>query len=312
MTFYLIKRLLVTLATLLAASVVVFAVLEVLPGNAAQVLMGPDADPAAVAAKAAELGLDAPAPARYLQWMGGLLRGDMGLSYAYGTPVAELVAERLQVTAPLALMAMLLACALALGAGLWAAARHGRWSDWALMTLSQAGMAVPGFWLGMLLVLLFAALVAVCTAGWLAGLRALLLPALALAAVQAAVLARFVRSSLLETLREDYVRTARAKGLGRHAVLMRHALRNALVPVVTVAAMQFAELLAGAVVVENVFYLPGLGRLVFQGIANRDLAVVRNCVMLLAGMVALINLAVDALHALIDPRLTHARRLRAP
>ena len=323
MTFYLIKRLLVTLATLLAASVVVFAVLEVLPGNAAQVLMGPDADPAAVAA---ELGLDAPAPARYLQWMGGLLRGDMGLSYAYGTPVAELVAERLQVTAPLALMAMLLACALALGAGLWAAARHGRWSDWALMTLSQAGMAVPGFWLGMLLVLLFAVRLQWFAAGgfegwffdegWfsglLAGLRALLLPALALAAVQAAVLARFVRSSLLETLREDYVRTARAKGLGRHAVLMRHALRNALVPVVTVAAMQFAELLAGAVVVENVFYLPGLGRLVFQGIANRDLAVVRNCVMLLAGMVALINLAVDALHALIDPRLTHARRLRAP
>lgn len=325
MTRYLFSRLLATLLTLLAASAVVFAVLEVLPGNAAQVLMGPDADAAAVAAKARELGLDRPAAARYAQWLGELLRGQMGLSYAYGTPVAALVAERLAVTVPLALAASALACALALAAGVCAAWQRGRWADAALMALSQAGMAVPGFWFAMLLVLLFAVklqwFAAGGFAGWdfsrgalaglLAGLRSLALPALALALVQAAALARFVRSCLLETLGEDYVRTARAKGLGERAVLWRHALRNALAPVLTVAAMQLAELLAGAIVMENVFSLPGLGRLMFQAIGNRDLAVVRNGVMLLVALVLLVNLAVDVVHALIDPRLTHARRLRA-
>ena len=324
MTRYLFSRLLATLLTLLAASAVVFAVLEVLPGNAAQVLMGPDADAAAVAAKARELGLDRPAAARYAQWLGELLRGQMGLSYAYGTPVAALVAERLAVTVPLALAASALACALALAAGVCAAWQRGRWADAALMALSQAGMAVPGFWFAMLLVLLFAVklqwFAAGGFAGWdfsrgalaglLAGLRSLALPALALALVQAAALARFVRSCLLETLGEDYVRTARAKGLGERAVLWRHALRNALAPVLTVAAMQLAELLAGAIVMENVFSLPGLGRLMFQAIGNRDLAVVRNGVMLLVALVLLVNLAVDVAHALIDPRLTHARRLR--
>ena len=325
MTRYLFSRLLATLLTLLAASAVVFAVLEVLPGNAAQVLMGPDADAAAVAAKARELGLDRPAAARYAQWLGELLRGQMGLSYAYGTPVAALVVERLAVTVPLALAASALACALALAAGVCAAWQRGRWADAALMALSQAGMAVPGFWFAMLLVLLFAVklqwFAAGGFAGWdfsrgalaglLAGLRSLALPALALALVQAAALARFVRSCLLETLGEDYVRTARAKGLGERAVLWRHALRNALAPVLTVAAMQLAELLAGAIVMENVFSLPGLGRLMFQAIGNRDLAVVRNGVMLLVALVLLVNLAVDVAHALIDPRLAHARRLRA-
>lgn len=325
MTRYLFSRLLATLLTLLAASAVVFAVLEVLPGNAAQVLMGPDADAAAVAAKARELGLDRPAAARYAQWLGELLRGQMGISYAYGTPVAALVAERLAVTVPLALAASALACALALAAGVCAAWQRGRWADAALMALSQAGMAVPGFWFAMLLVLLFAVklqwFAAGGFAGWdfsrgalaglLAGLRSLALPALALALVQAAALARFVRSCLLETLGEDYVRTARAKGLGERAVLWRHALRNALAPVLTVAAMQLAELLVGAIVMENVFSLPGLGRLMFQAIGNRDLAVVRNGVMLLVALVLLVNLAVDVAHALIDPRLAHARRLRA-
>ena len=248
-----------------------------------------------------------------------------GLSYAYGTPVAALVAERLAVTVPLALAASALACALALAAGVCAAWQRGRWADAALMALSQAGMAVPGFWFAMLLVLLFAVKLQWFAAGgfegWdfsrgalaglLAGLRSLALPALALALVQAAALARFVRSCLLETLGEDYVRTARAKGLGERAVLWRHALRNALAPVLTVAAMQLAELLAGAIVMENVFSLPGLGRLMFQAIGNRDLAVVRNGVMLLVALVLLVNLAVDVAHALIDPRLTHARRLRA-
>ena len=332
MTRYLFSRLLATLLTLLAASAVVFAVLEVLPGNAAQVLMGPDADAAAVAAKARELGLDRPAAARYAQWLGELLRGQMGLSYAYGTPVAALVAERLAVTVPLALAASALACALALAAGVCAAWQRGRWADAALMALSQAGMAVPGFWFAMLLVLLFAVklqwFAAGGFAGWdfsrgalaglLAGLRSLALPALALALVQAAALgstqaaliARMTRAAMAEVLDQNFIRTLVAKGMRGRVVVGVHALRNALAPVLTVAAMQLAELLAGAIVMENVFSLPGLGRLMFQAIGNRDLAVVRNGVMLLVALVLLVNLAVDVAHALIDPRLTHARRLR--
>ncbi|MDR1969046.1 MAG: ABC transporter permease [Burkholderiaceae bacterium] len=317
MSYFLFKRLLTLLATLAVTSIVVFAVLEVLPGNAAQMLMGPDADPAAVAAKAMELGLDRPALARYTEWIGGLLRGDMGRSYTYGAPVAELIAERLTLTIPLAVLAMLLATAIGLLAGVAAAARHRSPADVGLMTLAQIGIALPNFWFAILLILLFSVKLQWLSAGgfdgwrfdaglWAGlrqGLRALILPTLALAVVQAAILARFTRSAVLEMLREDFVRTARAKGLSRRAVLWRHVLRNAMTAVMTVMGVQFAELLAGAIVVENVFYLPGLGRLVFQSIANRDVVVVRNCVMLLAAMVVALNFVVDVLSALIDPRL---------
>lgn len=321
MSRFLIQRLFTLLLTLAATSVIVFAVLEVLPGNAAQVLMGPDADPQAVAAKARELGLDQPALARYGAWVGGLLRGDMGVSYAYGTPVADLIAERLLLTAPLALLAMALTTVLALAVGVYAAARHNRAGDVGLMALAQVGIAIPNFWFAILLVLLFSVKLQWFSAGgfdgwhfgdgvlaglW-EGLRALILPAVALAVVQAAILARFTRSAVLEVLREDFVRTARAKGLSRRATLWRHVLRNALIPVVTVMGMQFAELLAGTIVVESVFYLPGLGRLIFQSIANRDVIVVRNCVLLLACMVVVVNFLVDVLYVVIDPRVKGRR-----
>ena len=317
MSYFLFKRALTLIATLLATSVIVFAVLEVLPGNAAQVLMGPDADPAAVAAKATELGLDRPALTRYADWMRGLLHGDMGLSYAYGTPVTELMAERLSLTVPLAVFAMLLTTVMALLAGVYAAANLNRAGDVGLMTLAQIGIAIPNFWFAMLLILLFSVKLQWFAAGgfdgwyfdegvwaglW-AGLKALILPALALAVVQAAILARFTRSAVLEVLREDFVRTARAKGLSQRATLWGHVLRNAMIPVITVMGLQFAELLAGTIVVENVFYLPGLGRLIFQSIANRDVIVVRNCVLLLAAMVVIVNFVVDVLYAVIDPRV---------
>ena len=317
MSYFLFKRALTLIATLLATSVIVFAVLEVLPGNAAQVLMGPDADPAAVAAKATELGLDRPALTRYADWMRGLLHGDMGLSYAYGTPVTELIAERLTLTVPLAVFAMLLTTVMALLAGVYAAANHNRAGDVGLMTLAQIGIAIPNFWFAMLLILLFSVKLQWFAAGgfdgwyfdegvwaglW-AGLKALVLPALSLAVVQAAILARFTRSAVLEVLREDFVRTARAKGLSQRATLWGHVLRNAMIPVITVMGLQFAELLAGTIVVENVFYLPGLGRLIFQSIANRDVIVVRNCVLLLAAMVVIVNFVVDVLYAVIDPRV---------
>ena len=311
MSVFLFKRLITLIATLVGASVVIFLVLEILPGNAAQILMGPDASPDAVQALAAKLGIDHPPLERYWNWVSGILTGDLGLSYAYSTPVSELVLERLALTVPLALMAMAITIALALVAGVYAAARHNKAGDTGLMALTQLGIAIPNFWFAILLILLFSVQLGWFSAGgfpgWdegvLQGLKALLLPAVSLAVVQSAILARITRSAVLEVLREDFVRTARAKGASRRRTLWGHVLRNAMIPVVTVMGLQFAELLAGTIVVESVFYLPGLGRLIFQSISNRDLIVVRNCVMLLAAMVVIVNFAVDVLYSVIDPRV---------
>ncbi len=314
-SLFLLKRFTSFVLTLAVASVVVFAALTVLPGNAAEVMLGESATPQAVLALEKKLGLDRPAPERYLAWLGGLLTLELGLSHAYDAPIVELIAERLAVTVPLALLAMVMSTVLALAAGVYAASRHNRAGDLGVMALSQLGIAVPSFWFGILLVMLFAVTLPWFPAGgfpgWTEddggglwdGLQALLLPAMALAVVQAAILARFVRSALLDVLREDFVRTARAKGLSRRAVLWRHVLRNAMVPVVTVMGLQFANLVTGTVVIENVFSLPGLGRLVFQAIGNRDLPLVQNIVMLLAATVIAINFVVDLLYALIDPRM---------
>jgi len=311
MSLFLFKRVLTLIATLIGASAIIFAVLEILPGNAAQLLMGADASPEAVAALATKLGLDQPVWTRYVHWIEGLLTGNLGDSYAYGSPVIDLILERLALTVPLALMAMALTTVLALLVGVTAAARHNKLGDVGLMGLTQVGIAIPNFWFAILLILLFSVKLQWFSAGgfdgWgegvLPGLKALLLPALSLAVVQAAILARITRSAVLEVMREDFVRTARAKGVSQRAVLWRHVLRNAMIPVVTVMGLQFAELLAGTIVVENVFYLPGLGKLIFQSIANRDLIVVRNCVMLLAAMVVVVNFVVDVLYAVIDPRI---------
>ncbi|MDP3136566.1 MAG: ABC transporter permease [Burkholderiaceae bacterium] len=311
MSLFFFKRFLTLVATLAGASIVVFLVLEVLPGNAAQMLMGTDASPEAVEAMALKLGLNQPAMQRYWQWIAGLLTGDLGVSYAYGTPVTELVLERLALTVPLALLSMAITTALALSAGIYAASRHNRAGDVGVMGLAQIGIAIPNFWFAILLILLFSVHLGWFSAGGFPGwsddpleaLKALFLPAVALAVVQAAILARITRSAVLEVLREDFVRTARAKGLSRRATLWRHVLRNAMIPVITVMGLQFANLLAGTIVVENVFYLPGLGKLIFQSISNRDVIVVRNCVMLLAAMVVVVNFVVDVLYAVIDPRV---------
>ena len=312
---FFLKRLFGLLATLLAASVLIFVVLDVLPGNAAEVMLGESATPEAVQALSHKLGLDRPAPLRYASWVRGVLAGDLGNSVAYDTPIAELIGERLAVTVPLAVLAMALTTVLALAAGLYAAARHNRLGDVGVMAASQFGIAIPNFWFAILLILLFSVRLEWFAAGGFAGwtedsggglwegLQSLVLPAVALAVVQAAILARITRSALLDVQREDFVRTARAKGLSQRAVLWRHVLRNAAVPVLTVMGLQFANLLTGTVVIENVFALPGLGRLVFQAIANRDLLVVQNIVLLLAAMVIVINFCVDIAVAWIDPRL---------
>lgn len=311
----LLKRLLTFAATLAVASVLVFAVLELLPGNAAQVILGDSATAESLAALERKLGLDRPPLARYTDWVGGLLRGRTAESLSYGEPTATLIAERLQVTLPLAVMAMALTVVVALGLGVYAASRHGRLGDIGVMAASQIGIAIPNFWFAILLILLFAVQLQWVGAGgfpgWtedeggglVDGVVALALPAVALAVVQAAILARVTRSAVLEVMREDFVRTARAKGLTRAQAMRRHVLRNAMIPVLTVAGLQFGNLITGTIVVENVFVLPGVGRLVFQAIANRDLVVVRDVVMLLVAVVVLVNLVVDLLYLAIDPRL---------
>ena len=314
MGLFLLKRLATFIATLMVASLVVFGVLDILPGNVADVMLGESATVESRAALVEKLGLDRPALVRYGEWLAGLAHADMGRSIAYDTPVATLIAERLQVTLPLAVMAMLLAAAIAITLGLYAASRHNQLGDVGVMVVSQIGIAIPNFWFAIILILVFAVKLQWFSAGgfpgWDDGLwepvKALVLPATALAVVQAAILARITRSAVLDVLREDFVRTARAKGLTRRAVLWRHVLRNAMVPVLTVMGLQFANLLTGTIVVEYVFSLPGLGRLIFQAIANRDLIVVRNVVMLLAAAVIAINFIVDVLYAVIDPRLQAA------
>ena len=310
MSFFLLRRTGGLVLTLLAISIVVFAVMNVLPGDPALTILGIDATDDARAALRVQLGLDDPAPVRYVQWIAGIARGDFGTSYSFGVPVAGLIAERLPLTLSLALSGTLLTLVIALAAGLYSASRHGRTGDWAVMILSQLGIAIPAFWLAILLVLLFAVNLRWFPPGgfpgWsdpLGSLRSLVLPTIALAAVQGAVLARVTRSSALEVMRLDFVRTARATGLSPARVLWRHVLPNALVPVITIVGMQFAGVVTGTIVIENVFYLPGLGRLIFQSIANRDIITVQALVLMVAAVVVLANFAVDVAYALIVPRL---------
>jgi peptide/nickel transport system permease protein len=311
MTRYLLRRLISLALSLAAASLAIFAVIEVVPGDPAAYMLGLNARPETVAALRDQLGLNASAPLRYLRWIGGMMQGDFGLSYTYRVPVSHLVSQRLAVSLPLALYALALAVLIAVPAGLVAAARRGRLADAAVMGATQIGIALPNFWFAMLLVLAFALHWQLFPAGGFSGwtqglatgLRALTLPALALALPQAAILARVLRSALIETLGQDYIRTARAKGLTRGQTIRRHALRNALIPVLTILGMQFSFLLAGAIIIENVFYLPGLGRLIFQAITQRDLIVVESVVMILVCAVILVTFLVDLAYAAIDPRL---------
>jgi peptide/nickel transport system permease protein len=308
---YAARRLASLAVSLVVASVVVFLALEVLPGDPAGYMLGLNATPEAVAALRAELGLEAGAVSRYLGWVGGMLTGDFGISYTYRTPVAGMIADRLQVSLPLAIYALALSTAIAFPVGIWAAARRGSPVDAGIMGATQLGVAVPNFWFAMMLVLVFAVNLRWFSAGgfpgWSAGpfaaLKALTLPAIALALPQAAILARVMRSALIETLGEDFIRTARAKGLGRGQALWRHGVRNALIPVLTIIGLQFSFLLAGAIIIENVFFLPGLGRLIFQAIGQRDLIVVKSAVMILVCSVILVTFLVDLAYAVVDPRL---------
>jgi peptide/nickel transport system permease protein len=259
------------------------------------------------------MGLDRPLALQYVDWLARAARGDLGTSIQYDVPVGRLILSRLPVTLPLALMAAALMVIIALPLGVYAATHHRRAGDYLAMLVSQLGIAVPAFWSGLLLILLFSVRLGWLRSGgfdgWSAGtwtaLKALLLPAVALGAFQAAVLVRATRSAVLEILREDYVRTARAKGLAELRVIRRHALRNAMIPIVTVMGIQLGQLVAGAIVLESVFALPGLGRLALGAISARDLPVVQGVTLFVAASIVFINFAVDLAYAALDPRIRY-------
>lgn len=311
MTGLLLRRFASLFLTLLAVSALIFLVMDVLPGDPAAIMLGTSATPETLEALRRELGLDQPLVLRYLSWLAGVATGDLGTSYTYGVPVAGLIAERLAVTLPLAFIAILLSVAIAVPLGGASAARRNGAVDYAAGLLSQMFIAVPGFWVGLLLVLVFSVSLGWVPSGgfpgWRAGivpaLGALVLPAIALALPQAGVLTRVTRSAIIEVMNEDFVRTARAKGLPRRTALWRHAVPNALVPVVTILGLQFTFLIAGAVLVENVFNLPGLGRLALQALSQRDIIVMQDVVLFFAALVIVMNFLVDLSYLALDPRL---------
>ena len=311
MSVFLARRFLSFLITVSLASVIVFLLLEVLPGDPALTMLGVDAPDSAIEALRLELGLDRPAFVRYFDWIAGLSQGEMGLSYVYRVPVTELIGQRLHVTLPLSIGAMVVATLVSLTLGIFAATNHNRIGDYGVMGFSQLGLAIPDFWFGILLIILFAVVLHLLPSGGFPGwdegiwhgVRALLLPIFTQALSLTAIMTRVTRSSVLEVALEDYVRTARAKGLSRRAALWRHVLRNALVPVLTIGGLLVATVVTGTLVIENVFALPGVGKLIFDAISNRDLMVVKNVVLLFAAIVVAVNFVVDILYAIVDPRI---------
>ncbi|UXS12211.1 ABC transporter permease [Agrobacterium tumefaciens] len=316
MLVVLIRRLVSLVITLFAVSLIIYVVMGLLPGDPAAIMLGTSASPDTLAALQKQMGLDQPLPLRYLHWLAGVFRGDFGQSYTYGVPVAGLILERLAVTLPLALLAVCLSVAIAIPLGVAAARNRNGALDFAAGLFSHVGIAVPGFWVGLLLIIVFST-----TLGWMssggfpgwtpsfsAGLMALILPAVALALSQAGVLTRVCRSAVLEVMNEDFVRTARAKGLSERVALWRHAVPNAMIPVITMIGLQFTFLIAGAVLVENVFNLPGLGRLAYQALTQRDIVVMQSVVLFFSALVIIMNFVVDIAYLLIDPRLRAGAR----
>ena len=310
MTFFIFRRLANFFITIFVISIIVFLAMNVLPGDPALTILGLDATEDALESLRDKLGLNEPLVKRYLLWVGNALQGNFGISHSFSVPVSELIVERLSLTVSLAISGMICTIVLAFFLGVFAAANHKRSGDWGVMIISQLGIAVPAFWLSILLVLLFAVKLRWLPPGGFPGwkdpleaIRALIMPTLALTLVQSAVLARVTRSSMLEVMRQDYIRTAQASGFNSRRILWLHTLPNALIPIITIIGMQFAALVTGTIVIENVFYLPGLGKLIFQAISNRDLPTVQALVMLFAAIVIIANFVVDIAYSLIDPRL---------
>ncbi|MGO1907915.1 MAG: ABC transporter permease [Brevibacterium sp.] len=314
MLTYAINRAVQFALSLLVASVAVFALMSLLPGNAAQVALGTNATPEAVAALEAQYGLDRPPLIRYFDWMGGMLTGDFGTSYVTGAEITPVIVGSVQVTAILVVAAIAVSIVIAVPLGTFAALEQRNWIGVTISGLSQVGIAIPNFLAAIILVIVFSLTLGwFPSQGWMAPIEGLggfllrlVLPVVSLALVQAAILTRYVRSAVLDVMREDYIRTARAKGLTRTKALFVHGLRNAAIPVITVAGVQLATLLVGAVIIEQIFVLPGIGSELVRAVANRDLVAVQGIVMVLVLLVLIINLIVDILVPIVDPRIRNA------
>jgi len=311
MTEFLLKRIAQLLPTLVLVSMLIFALQQLLPGDPAKILAGEEQDPQVIAYLHAKLHLDDPLPMRYAYWVGGVLKGDLGESVRNQQPVLQLVAQKLPVTLELAVLAMGIALLIGIPAGIVSAVARGSAWDWAANVFALWGISTPNFWLGILLILLFSV-----NLGWLpasgyvspfedlwGNLRSMVMPAFVLGNAIAAVLMRHTRSAMLQVLSADYVRTARAKGLLERTVVLKHALRNALMPIITLGALEFGTLLSGAVLTEQVFTIPGFGKLIVDAVFNRDYAVVQGVVLVTATAYMLLNLLADIAYIAVNPRL---------
>ncbi|MEA1903675.1 MAG: ABC transporter permease [Actinomycetota bacterium] len=306
------RRLGVFALSVFVSSLLVFAVMSILPGDPAQVMLGTQATPAAVAELRERLGLNQPLITQYFSWLFSAVRGDFGVSPFSGQEIAPQIIDRLKLTIPLAVFAMSITVIISFPLGVFAAARHRKLGDAVVSFGSQIGLAIPAFWAGLILVTALAVNLRLFPAGGFPGwdvslsesLKALVLPAVSLAIVQSSIITRYVRSAVLDTMRHDYIRTARAKGLTRSASLWKHGLRNAAIPVLTILGLQFAALLAGTVVIESVFVLPGLGSMLLQGITRRDLVLVQGGAFTIAMLILSINLFVDLMYRVLDPRVS--------
>jgi peptide/nickel transport system permease protein len=312
---YILRRLIHSLFVIWGCVTLVFFLLRFIPGDPVIQMLGPEYTPEAAEALRHKLGLDQPLHVQYVRWLGSLLRGDLGGSIATGETVADAIKSGLPKTASLTLVAFVIAVTIALPAGIIAALRRNTAVDYAASILAFIGVSMPSFWFGIILILIFAVnlrwLPAIGYAeigedGVVEWLKRLILPGLAVGAGYAAILTRFIRAGLLEVLSSDYVRTARAKGVREHAVILRHGLRNSLIPVVTIAGIQLALLLSGAVVTETVFSIRGIGRILVGAIFDRDYPVVQGVILLIAVMFVLANLIVDVLYTFLDPRIRFA------
>jgi peptide/nickel transport system permease protein len=312
MIAYILRRLLLTIPTLLLVSIIVFGLVRLIPGDPAEVMMGPDADPASVASLHHQMGLDDPLPVQFLAWAGRVLHGDLGTSIATGEPVARLIVERFQLTAVIVLVAVSLATLIAVSLGMIAAWRRNSRLDLAVVGGATVVLAVPSFWLGLVLLLVFG-----LKLGWLpvvgyvpfsdgasAALLFLILPIVTLTITESGVLTRMMRASAIDVLNQEYVTHARAKGLPERTVLARHVFPNAFAPTLTLVGLSLGHLLGGIAVIETVFTLPGLGRLMVDSVLARDYPVVQGCLLFTAIIYVAVNLAVDMLYPVFDPRVT--------
>ncbi|MCC6312270.1 MAG: ABC transporter permease [Trueperaceae bacterium] len=314
MLAFAVRRFLTAIVSVWLASLVVFSAIVAIPGDPAEIILGLNSSQEARAALRTKLGLDVPAPRRYVAWLGGVLRGDFGESLNYQQPVAKLIGGRLKVSVPLSLGAALVATLLAIPLGILAAVRRGTFVDPLVVALSQLGAAIPGFWLGLIFILYFAVELRLFPAGgftpfatdpakWF---KSLVLPVLALGLGQAAVMVRMTRAAMLEVLNQDFVRTARAKGLGRRSVVLKHALRNAMVTIITILGLSLTNVFIGSIVIEQVFALPGMGRLAITAIGTRDFPLLQGEILVYAATIVFLGFLVDLSYGLLDPRIRYS------